>query len=248
MTSKEKEREEINDEQIQQIPERKKAGIGSKLWGWIKRKLAIPAAKKTIKYIIVTIVAIEIANYSGCISLKWQFFQREKTSYTSDAIREELVKIGELATLQYNYTIVSDLVYTNKTAWIFSNEDRLIYSIDGVIKLGIDCNNLEIDCDNDNRILTVYLPPVKILSHELDESSYHEYLMKGNISTSEFNETRIDDKIEQEKKIEENGIKEQALENAKDTLGNILKAAIVNMSENDQQPYEILFKSTEEIQ
>lgn len=246
--SEEKEKEEPNDEQIQQAQGRKKTGIGSKLWGWIKRNLVKPAVKKTIKYVAVASVIFGFATYSGCISFNMKIFQREKTSYTSDAIREELVKIGELATLQYNYTIVSDLVYTNKTAWIFSNEDRLIYSIDGIIKLGIDCTNLKIDCDNDNRTLTVYLPPVKILSHELDESSYHEYLMKGNISTSEFNETRIDDKMEQEKKMEQNGIKEQALENAKDTLGNILRAAIVDMSENDQQPYEILFKSTEEIQ
>lgn len=246
MISEEKEKEEIDD-RIQQVQERKKASIGSRVWGWIKQNLALPAAKKIMKFVVFAVAIIVFASYSGCIRFKWNFFQREKT-YTSDTIREELVKIGELATLQYNYTIVSDLVYTNKTAWIFSNEDRLIYSIDGIIKLGIDCNNLEIDCDNENQILTVYLPPVKILSHELDESSYHEYLMKGNISTSEFNETRIDDKMEQEKKIEQNGVKEQALENAKDTLGNILKAVIVDMNENNQQPYEILFKNTEEIQ
>lgn len=208
-------------------------------------KIAGVILKYPIQIAAILVIMNVITFFRGCSDFNFDFFQREKTGYSSDAIREELVKIGELATLQYNYTIVSDLVYTNKTSWIFSSEDRLIYSIDGVIKLGIDCSGLQIECDNDNRILTVYLPPVKILSHELDESSYHEYLVKGSISTSEFNDTRIDDKIGQEERVEESGMKEQALENAKDTLGNILKAALTDIKEEGQKPYEIIFKTIE---
>ena len=206
----------MDEEQIEENVETEK----KKKFEWVKKPLKFPVVKKILKLLIYAIIFMVVLNWTGCVSFKINFLQREKTRYTSDAIREELVKIGELATLQYNYTIVSDLVYTNKTAWIFSNA----------------------------RTLTVYLPPVKILSHELDESSYHEYLMKGNISTSEFNETRIDDKVAQEKKVEENGVKEQALKNAKDTLGNILKAVLTDVGEEDQDPYEIIFKSTEDIE
>ena len=236
--------DKMDEEQIEENVETEK----KKKFEWVKKPLKFPVVKKILKLLIYAIIFMVVLNWTGCVSFKINFLQREKTRYTSDAIREELVKIGELATLQYNYTIVSDLVYTNKTAWIFSNEDRLIYSIDGIIKLGIDCEKLEIDCNKDARTLTVYLPPVTILSHELDESSYHEYLMKGNISTSEFNETRIDDKVAQEKKVEENGVKEQALKNAKDTLGNILKAVLTDVGEEDKDPYEIIFKSTEDIE
>ena len=128
----------MDEEQIEENVETEK----KKKFEWVKKPLKFPVVKKILKLLIYAIIFMVVLNWTGCVSFKINFLQREKTRYTSDAIREELVKIGELATLQYNYTIVSDLVYTNKTAWIFSNEDRLIYSIDGIIKLGINCEKL----------------------------------------------------------------------------------------------------------
>lgn len=42
--------------------------------------------------------------------------------------------------------------------------------------------------------------------------------------------------------------KRAGTENAKDTLGNILKAVLTDVGEEDQDPYEIIFKSTEDIE
>lgn len=106
---------------------------------------------------------------------------------------------------------------------------------------------IEIDCNKDARTLTVYLPPVKILSHELDESSYHEYLMKEISVHLSLMKLGLMISCPGEKGRGE-WCKEQALKNAKDTLGNILKAVLTDVGEEDQDPYEIIFKSTEDIE
>ena len=101
----------------------------------------------------------------------------------------------------------------------------MIYSVDGTIKLWIDCRELIIQVDEWSYTIMITLPPFEILVHELDETSYQEYYAKGEFSSEEWNEQRISDKRDQEARVKDEGIMQQALDSAKVTLSAIVKAA-----------------------
>lgn len=169
------------------------------------------------------------------------FFEK-KTEKTSNVIREEVVKIGELASLEYNYTKLAKRVVSSKISQMlpFISDDELFYSFDGVIKLGIDCTQANIRKDDEERKIFIYLPPVKILSHEIDESSYTVYDQSGDFSAQVLSEYREEDKQEQEERIKENGLYERARKNAEDTIKTMLTFETED-AESGESIYTITF-------
>lgn len=129
-----------------------------------------------------------------------------------------------MASLEYNYTKLAKRVVSSKISQMlpFISDDELFYSFDGVIKLGVDCTQADIRKDEEEKKIFVYLPPVKMISHEIDESSYTVYNQSGDFSAEVLSEYREEDKEEQEERIKENGLYERARENAEDTIRTML--------------------------
>lgn len=161
----------------------------------------------------------------------------EKPEKTTDTIREEIVKIGELASLEYNYTKLSQRTIGSDSINPFHSDEKLLYTFDGVIKMGIDCT--QIDMEKEDKTIKVKMPPAMILSHEVDEDSYRSYIEEGNFETEEFSKYRSEDMQEQEEKIINNGGLDRAYESAEEILRNMISMA---QADQEQNSYTIVFE------
>lgn len=152
-----------------------------------------------------------------------------KYVFDSETLSEKIQSIGELATVEYIYTDVG-VVESSKTLKIFKKDvpmstKRVIAQMDGVIKVGIDVDMVEIACDEAQKLITVTLPNARLLSNELDEQSLTVYDEDSGL----FNKVTMEDsslvrtviKEEAEKGAEKNGLYEQAKENAKLIITNL---------------------------
>ena len=132
--------------------------------------------------------------------------------------------IGELATQAAYCTEVSKL-NPQRTLWginIPFTQSTYIYSYDIIIKAGLNFSDIMWSLDDENHVITVNLPEIKILSSEIDPDSFKIYLEEESIfrqiSLAENNEQLKTLKEEAEKNAVENGLYDQALENAKTIL------------------------------
>lgn len=148
-----------------------------------------------------------------------------------DVINAEIREIGELATMEYLYTDAGR--YSN--SWqIFKKfnvpltEKSFTMKWDGVIKAGIEVDQITTALNEEEKVLTVYLPEAKILSHDPDRDSVEIFDERDGI----FNPVRVEDQVTfdaaSEKAMEEraieNGLLEKAQENAKLVIQSILHA------------------------
>ena len=100
-----------------------------------------------------------------------------ETTISGEIIQAGLADIGELATEEYYFTEVETYDST-KTFMDFNlpfTTTRFVYSYDGVIKAGIDFTGIEVEKDDLLKTITIRLPKSKILSSEIDESSFQVY-------------------------------------------------------------------------
>lgn len=151
-----------------------------------------------------------------------------KAVMTSTQLSSQLEDIGELATVKYLYTNMGKFEESNefKGFKIPFTTKRFIVTYDGIIKAGIDTTNMTIDV-KDN-IITVLLPPSRILSHQVDNDSLQVFDETNNI----FNQIKIEDYsdfcAEQETAMEQkaiaSGLLDEADEKAKSVICDILNA------------------------
>lgn len=188
---------------------------------FIKRKIAI------FIVIIVIIVAVVIGLRSNI------FFDSKTTKIGFE-------DIGELAT-QAAYSTQLGIIDDSRELYgvtIPFTQSKYIYSCDVVIKAGFDFGDIEW-AENDN-IIEVKLPEIKILSSELDLDSFKIY----HEDESVFNQITMTETNESMKKLqktaEENAVANGLLENARDNSETILKVFFSN--KYDLEKYEIVFK------
>lgn len=146
----------------------------------------------------------------------------------STIIFEKIAQIRELSVNKYYYTNVISFKQNKKIKDLqipFTQKSFLI-KYDGVIKTGIDLNDVKI-IENKNNNIKLKIKKVQILDHTIDEKNIYVYDEK----TSLFNKLEIKDvftEISKEKeKIEQKIIKEGFLEqtnkNTQKLLENILR-------------------------
>lgn len=168
---------------------------------------------------------------------------KDKTKVRVEEVENLLEGASDLITSRYHYTNAAD--FDSVLTWFGSTLENpftrskgyIIY--DGVVSVGIDISDVKIDVDNNQDIITVYLPEIKVLAHEIDDSS-----VKADSKESVFN--TLDGeyyakliagfKKETEEKImgNEDYLKE-VRKNTELVIGNLLK------SEGILNGYEIVF-------
>ncbi|MDR1195607.1 MAG: DUF4230 domain-containing protein [Endomicrobium sp.] len=100
----------------------------------------------------------------------------EKESKTDiKATVKEILPAAEYTSLVYHYTSV---ITHSEAAKLFSvdiplTEKKAIYTIDGAIKMGFNCENIKIEITYDNIIM--YMPRITILSHEIYPETFSLY-------------------------------------------------------------------------
>lgn len=142
----------------------------------------------------------------------------------------DVQEVGELTTVDYMYTDMGKFEDSAK----FNGHDiplttkSFILSWDGVIKAGIDATKIEINVNNTAKVINVHIPEAEILSHETDEDSVQVFDENNNI----FNPIEVEDytsffaqsKKQMEERALENGLLDEASENAKTVITNILNS------------------------
>lgn len=184
--------------------------------------------KMILGIIIVLVLGI------GAISIKSYMEIRNKTTNIG------FEDIGELATQSATCTVVQ---VTEDWRKIFGKvkipftQSKYIYSCDFEIKAGF--NFEEIEWNENNKVITVKLPEVEVLSNTLVEESaqvYHE-------AESKFNQIKLQENIsalegmqeEAEEKAIKNGLLDKARSNAETILTGFFKNAY------DMSEYKIKF-------
>ena len=165
--------------------------------------------------------------------------------FDSAAMMEEVKEIGELATVEYRYTNVGTLDASKK---LFKTDYKIpgttksiVVTMDGIIKIGIDVNNIKITSDDNAKTITVTLPKPKLLSNELDEDSMLVYDETSGaftkITMQDSSSIRSQIKTKSETNAKANGAYEQATQNAQFIIRSMLDA-IPRLKET----YAIIFK------
>lgn len=162
-----------------------------------------------------------------------------------ELITSEIQDIGELATIQYLYT---DAGKFEDPAKLFGKEipfsfttKSFIAKWDGIIKAGVNVDEITVDVNNTNKEIIIHMPEAKILSHEIDGESIQTLDEKNGL----FNVIKVDDirefdamsKEAMEQRAIENGLLDNAYENAKAIIYKLVNTGMV-----EELEYTITFK------
>lgn len=216
--------------------------------------------KKVIRQVVLILLALGVGFVIG-------MYVRFAKPWLGDSQNEPIITAVDDSIVEENYILTisnvqevlkpaSDLVsskyfYTDADTYenykeLFGKKvpfttDKVVFTYDGVISVGIDLSEVKYDIDNDNKILAVTLPAVKILASEIDEASFEYPFMSDSI----FNATGMPDyieligKLEKEKAdelLKNTGFMDAALANAKQVIANFLTVSDVTNT------YQIVFK------
>ena len=166
-------------------------------------------------------------------------------------IKHAIQKINEYIVLAYNYRNTAmienhetfQISILNGTKVPFS-EKVCVISMDGTIKIGIDVNKVDVECNDRSKTITVSLPKSKVLSNELHEDTLYVYTEKDSIfnrlNATDHSKLRSKIKEDSERLAQENGALDQADERAQHLIQTMLEQ-IPNVKAN----YTIEFKTIE---
>ncbi len=189
-----------------EVGERKDKKARGKILPWLARFM-------TKKVIIILLVAVVVLAVGIGVS----------TSYQTDSKITKLgfEDIGELAT----QTARSSTVYVQDAdrklfdISIPFTQTKYIYSYDTVIRAGFDFGDIKWSVDEEKKEIILILPEARVLSAELDLESfkvYHEQKsVFTNVSLAQDNEARIKLRDDAQKAAIDNGLLENATDNAK---------------------------------
>ena len=169
--------------------------------------------------------------------------EEETVTLTVSNVEEILKPTSDLISMKYYYTDAG--TYEN-TLEAFGQKiplttDKVVFTYDGVISVGVDLSQVLYDVNNDTKTITLTLPEVKVFSNEIDASSF-EY---PHVTDSVFNNTQMVDytsmiatlKAEKEAEILNNAeFMNSARKNAEQILEEFLTASTLT------QDYKVVIK------
>ena len=150
---------------------------------------------------------------------------------SGETIRSNMANIGKLCTAEYNYTHVEKVDSSREINGfkVPFTSSKFIYSYDGTIMAGIDFTKIQIDKKDVEKIITVTLPDVEIISSDVDQDSFKLYDEKNNIfnpiSVTDVADSFADLKNSEERKAIENGLLDKARESAIILVENFMRGS-----------------------
>ncbi|MDR0316797.1 MAG: DUF4230 domain-containing protein [Treponema sp.] len=176
---------------------------------------------KFAQVLIILILGI-VAGIAGGLfisnNLNFDFFNKE-TSMNITSTVKEILPNAEYASLVYHYSSV--ITHSDSNKFFDFNipftEKKAIYTIDGTVKLGLNCKDISIDNRYNNIILR--MPAIKILSHEMFPETFSLYDEQTSIfnryGLKDANDIQMAHKKEMEEKVSNNsGLFVQARQSA----------------------------------
>lgn len=161
-----------------------------------------------------------------------ELLAEEVVTFDSEAIMEEIMEIGELATVEYRYTNVGTLDASKKFSFVDWNipfsEKTAVITMDGVIKVGVDMSQVKIIADESAKTISVTIPEAKILSNELFEDTMAVYVEEDSlfskINLDDSSSIRTDIKTKSQNNAINNGLLDQAQKKAGEIIVYLIEA------------------------
>ena len=186
--------------------------------------------KKKALIVILTLFIILCVGFGFFMGTKLDFDFSSKTPAVNMILTvKEILPNAEYSSLMYHYSAV----VTHSEALNFFNYDipltekKLLYTIDGTIKLGFNGEGIHVDAAYNQIILR--MPKIKILSHEVYPETFRLYDERSGLfnwySVTDFNAIQMIHKQEQEDKVNENdGLFTQARQSAEQQFTMLLES------------------------
>ncbi|MCR4865459.1 MAG: DUF4230 domain-containing protein [Lachnospiraceae bacterium] len=153
----------------------------------------------------------------------------EIVTVNTEIIKDGLKEMGTLITQEYYFTQVEEYKSTERV-WIFDSKASFIFSYDGVVTAGIDCNDIEISKDDETKIITVKKPKSGIIGVNIDHDSFKIYEEKeglwNKLDMTKYNNSIIEFENEAKNKAINKGIIDKADENAKTLIESFINSLI----------------------
>lgn len=197
--------------------------------------------------LVSVILGVALLSVGGCIAVKRYYAEQYDTEIahlndllaqkkTEKVVEEKIIEkevvisgqtiqsglrnIGELASSEYYFTHVS-VVEDEQTVWgvtIPFTKAKAIFSYEGVIKAGIDFNQILVSKDDEAKTIVVTVPHARILSSEVDPDSFYLWDEKTNLFTpfsmADYNASFVEMLAEEEQEAIDKGLLVRAEENA----------------------------------
>ena len=153
-------------------------------------------------------------------------------TFDAAAVKEQILNIGELATVSYCYTNVGTLDAVKEFSFLPCNipfsDKHLVISMDGILKAGVDMTKVDIIADESKKTITVTIPNACVLSTELMEETMKTHVEQdsifSDITTDDSREVRMVITAEAAEKITELGLLEQARDRAAVIIKSLIEA------------------------
>ncbi|MDR2426634.1 MAG: DUF4230 domain-containing protein [Endomicrobium sp.] len=184
-----------------------------------------------LKYFVILFILVLTLSTGILIGSKMfsNFKITENESSTDIRIAvKEILPAAEYTSLIYHYTSV---ITHSEAAKLFSvdiplTEKKAIYTIDGTIKMGFNCENIQIEITYDNIIMR--MPRIMILSHEIYPETFSLFDERSSLfnryTLKDANAIQLANKSEMELKIRQNrGLYVQARKFAEQQFTSLLE-------------------------
>ncbi len=163
-----------------------------------------------------------------------KFIPQERIEITEVEIRHELQKLGELVTCALEYE-GKDELSDSKTLWgydIPGTKHTIDVAYEGVVKVGYEFDDIEIEVDNDTHKIHITLPEPKVICDGVDnetvktstETSFLSNLVNPVESDEVTEHLQKVEAKELDKAIREDKIFNLAEDNAKEQITALLKS------------------------
>lgn len=153
----------------------------------------------------------------------------EEITVSTEIITDGLQNIGKLVTQEYFFTQVES--YEKQVqAGPLSSKANIVYSYDGVVTAGVECDEIQVEKDEKNKIITITIPKSDIQDVNIDLDSFKIYEEKqglwSKIKLADVNKSLIEfNKAAKEKAIDK-GVLESADKNAEQVIDRFVKSLI----------------------
>jgi len=188
--------------------------------------------KNAVKFLVGILIAVAVGfglfwAYTNTGLLDWMKDEPDEYVFETSVLKEKISNIGELATVEYQYTI-ADSIDNQKIEWLGLTKKTVAMAIDGILKIGVDVNKIDIQCDELTKTITITLPAATQISNELFEDTMQilneDSGLFNKIDLNDASELRQHIKDKAEAKAVEYGLFEKAKENAAQILTLMIEA------------------------
>ena len=194
--------------------------------------------KKLKKFVVLCLAVIMLFTACG----------KKGEEVTKELSITQMQTICELATLKCYYHNVAKLTKEKEVLW-WDTSAELWIEYSGIVKLGVDIANLDMQVDGDQ--VTITMPKAEVLSCQVDQTSLNEdsyYTTREGLGAEKIN---ADDQTEAIKTAQENMLEnvqsdESLLQQAQQRAQELLEQYVKNVGDAMGKTYEVSFVIADE--